>query len=118
LQRARALDGFEPPLEMADALANPPAVDFQLSFPRPPCADATAEPRQMRPLACQTRQQILKLSELHLELAFAAAGALGKDIENQLATVDNPDFESHFQITLLGRREILIENDQICLILL
>ena len=53
-----------------------------------------------------------------MQLAFVAARALGEDVEDQLAAVDDADFEGVFQIALLRRRQILINNDQVGVMLL
>ena len=84
---------LKPMLEMADALANAPSIDFQLRLAGTAGADTAAEPRQMGPLARQARQQIFELRQLDLQLALVAARALGEDIENQLTAIDDADFE-------------------------
>ncbi len=112
LQAARALDGGQAALQVADALANAPAVDFQLGFTRAAGADAAAQARQVGPLARQSRHEIFQLRQLHLQLAFVAARPLGEDVEDQLAAVDDANFEGVFQIALLRRRQILVNDDQ------
>ncbi len=67
----------------------------------------------MGPLPGQARQEIFELRELHLQLAFVAARPLGEDIEDQLAAVNHANFESIFQIALLRRRKIFIDDHQI-----
>src|SRR5258705_10019628 len=53
---------------------------------------------------------MLELRELHLELAFVTVGALRKDIENEADTIDNPAVQAFFEIPLLRRRQLMIEN--------
>ena len=48
-----------------------------------------------------------------MQLAFVAARPLGEDIENQLAAVDDANFEGIFQIALLRRRQILVDDHQV-----
>src|SRR5574341_2245107 len=97
---------------MANALANAPAVDFQLGFAGAARADPAAQSRQMGPLPGEPRQQILELRQLHLQLALVTARPLGKDIEDQLTAVDDPNLEGIFQIALLPRRELLVDDHQ------
>ena len=113
LQCAGSFDRLQPLFQMADALANAPPVDFELGFAGTAGADAAAQARQMGPLARQARQQIFELRQLDLQLAFVAARALGENIENQLAAVDDANFERRFQIALLRRRQILVDDDEI-----
>src|SRR5690606_22602718 len=104
LQSPRALDGLQAPFQMTDALANAPAVHLELGFARAARADSAPQSGEMGPLARQARQQIFELGELDLQFAFVAAGALRKDIEDELAAVDDPRFERRFQIALLRGR--------------
>ncbi len=113
LQRAGALDRFQSLFQMTDALADAPAVDFELRFTRAARADAAAQPRQMRPLARQARQQIFELCKFYLHLALVAARALGENIEDQLAAIDDAHFERRFQIALLRRRQVFVDDDEV-----
>jgi hypothetical protein len=47
-----------------------------------------------------------------LQLSFAAARVLRKDIQNKLRTVDNTALRGGFDVALLHRREVAIENNQ------
>jgi hypothetical protein len=57
---------------------------------------------------------MLKLSQFYLQLAFVALRALGKNVQNQAGTIDYLASEALLQITLLGRRKIMIKNYQRC----
>src|SRR5436305_1071447 len=75
----------------------------------------------------ETRQKILQLSQLNLQSTFAAAGALRKDIENQLRSIEYLAREQILQVTALRRRKLIVKNhrghlliltrilDQLCL---
>ena len=95
---------------MADPLSDPAPVDFQLGLAGSAGANAAAEPRKVRPLARQARQEIFQLRQLDLQFSFIAARPLGKNIQNQLTAVDDPNFKCGFQVALLGRGEILIDD--------
>ena len=54
--------------------------------------------------------QILELGEFDLQLPGLALGALGKDIQNQLAAVHNLEPQDFFEIALLGRGQVVVKN--------
>lgn len=56
---------------------------------------------------------MLELRQLDLELAFARAGALGKNIENQRGAIEHLAVKDFFQVAALGGREFVIEDDRI-----
>ena len=70
----------------------------------PPSRDIAA------PWPVKPRQQIIQLRQLHLQLAFARAGAPGENIQDQLGAVDDLDVQRFFQIALLGGRQIVVED--------
>jgi len=53
------------------------------------------------------------LRELDLELTFTGSGVAGKNVENKLSPVDYASVHFPFDIALLGRRQIVIEEDEI-----
>ena len=64
----------------------------------------------MGPLPRQPGQQVLVLSELHLEASLAGAGAAAKDIENQARAVEDLDLEDAFEVSLLRGRQFIVED--------
>ena len=64
-----------------------PLVGFQLCLARTSRADAAAESAHRLVPDRQSRQIILILRQLDLELALSGFGALGKNVENQCAPV-------------------------------
>jgi hypothetical protein len=61
-------------------------------------------------LARQARLQITELRDLDLELARQSAGALGEDIKDELAAIDNPKIKFLFEIARLRRTETVVED--------
>ena len=55
---------------------------------------------------------MIELSELHLQLAYAAAGALREDVEDQRRAVEDPAIERLLEIALLGGRERRVEDHE------
>ena len=67
----------------------------------------------MGPLARQARQQIFELRKFDLQLTLVAARALGENIQDQLAAIDDAHFERRFQIALLRRRQVFVDDDEV-----
>jgi hypothetical protein len=65
------------------------AVAFKLCLAGASGTDTTAESFQVAPLPRQTREQVLVLRQLHLELALAGPGPFREYIQNQGDAVDN-----------------------------
>src|SRR5438105_374328 len=53
---------------------------------------------------------MLQLRELNLEFAFARAGALRENVENQRGPIQNFATESQFKITTLSGRKFVVKN--------
>jgi len=65
----------------------------------------------MGPAPDQTRRQVLQARQFDLQLAFMAARALGKNLENQQGAVVDRQAEHPLQIALLGRAQGLVKQD-------
>ena len=85
-------------------------VYLQLGLAWPARTDAAAKAGQNQALPSQAWQVILELCQLDLQLALTRAGPLGKDIQDQSRTVNDLDAEDLFQIMLLGRRQLIVED--------
>ncbi|WBL36204.1 hypothetical protein O0235_00895 [Tepidiforma flava] len=53
------------------------------------------------------------LGEFDLQAAFAGAGAGRKDVEDEGGAVDDLDAEGLFEVALLGRRQFVVEDDDV-----
>ncbi len=60
---------------------------------------------------------MLKLGQFDLELAFARAGALREDIQDERGAVEDFALEDLFQVAALGRRQFVVENHGIDILL-
>ncbi len=96
----------------ANLPGNQTAVDFELFLAGATQADATALPLKMRPAAYQAGRQMFQLGEFHCQLAFRTAGALGEDVENQCAAVDDAAGKLALKIALLHARQWMVEDHQ------
>ena len=67
----------------------------------------------MLPVPRQPRQQILQLRQLDLQLAGLAVRTSRKDVEDQLAAVDDLDLGFRLQIALLCGRQGVVENNHV-----
>ena len=112
LGRALAAHDLEVARDAVDALLHPAAVGFQLRFAFAAAhADAALLPRQVAPEPRQARQQMLQLRQFDLQLAFARAGALREDVENERRAVEHLAVENLFQVAALRGRKFVVEDD-------
>ena len=56
---------------------------------------------------------MLKLRQFDLQLAFAGARALGENIENERGAVEDFAIENPLEISALGGRKLVVENNRI-----
>ncbi len=110
---ALAAQHSEPPLEQRDAAAREPAVGLELRLARAAGADAAAEALEVLPHAAHPRQVVLQLRELDLQLPLGAHGMLGEDVEDQLRAVDHAGVESVLERALLGRVELVVDEQHV-----
>ncbi len=52
------------------------------------------------------------LGQLHLQTALVGTGPPGEDVQYQRGAVDDLDAEGFFQVLLLGRRKLVIQDDR------
>src|SRR5262249_53594066 len=60
----------------------------------------------------QPGQHVIQLRQFNLQLAFAATRMFRKNIQNELRAVNHSPFGELFNIPLLNRRQIGVENNQ------
>ncbi len=113
LRRALALDARKPLAQDFRPLAEEPAVGLELRFAGSAEADAAFLPLEVGPAADETRQLMLDLRELDLQLAFGAARAEREDVEDQARAIDDAAFERALEIALLRAGERMVEDDEI-----
>src|SRR5688572_30231579 len=95
LSRALPAHGLEFLLDLIDALLDAAPVRFQLRFTFAAAhADAAFLAGQMAPKTRQPRAKMLQLRELDLQFAFASAGALSKNIEDQSGSIQHLALEN------------------------
>ena len=70
----------------------------------------------MRPHARQARQQVLVLRQLHLQLALARLGALGKDVEDQARAVEHAHAEFFLQHAHLRRGQFVVKYREVAVV--
>ena len=67
----------------------------------------------MLPHPAHAREVVLELRELDLELALGAARMLGEDVEDQLRAVDDARRERVLEAALLGRAELVVDEQRL-----
>ena len=77
---------------------------------------ATGLTGEMGPGARQPGQTVFVLRQFDLDRAFARAGVARKDVQDQRGTVEHLDLiaEGFFQLALLARGKLVVEDDQVC----
>ena len=56
---------------------------------------------------------MLQLGQLHLQLAFEAARALGEDVQDQPGAVEHAALEELLQVAFLARAQRMVDQDQV-----
>ncbi len=67
----------------------------------------------MSPKSRESREQMLELRQLDLQLAFARPGALGEDVEDERRAVENLALEDFFEVAALRGRKVVVENHRV-----
>ena len=92
-------------LESVYSIANSASIRFQFCFTRTSSTDAACESRERRILSGdQTRQQVLQLGQLDLNLSFFRLRPLCEDVEDQLRSIDHlKSVASESDLTCAGK---------------
>ena len=108
------------PLQAPDPRPQPPAVGFQLGLARAAGPDPAAArhpaaglPGQRLAPAAQPGQHVLQLGQLDLRLAFAAAGVLGEDVQDQRGPVDDLDLHHALQPPELAGGKLAVADHRV-----
>ena len=111
---------LEPATNVFDALANHALIELDLCLARAAANTDTAAlcaaaflPVQVRPTAHEPGLRMLQLCKLHLQLTFEGACPVREDVQDELRAGQHANIKRFFQITLLGRRELVIDDEQI-----
>ena len=110
--------------KLVDAFADQPPVDLQLLLAGTAGADGADRPRrgttagagdriQVRPHPRQAGVGVFQLGQLNLEFGLLGLGPRGEDIEDQLAAVHHLDANGLLQLANLGRRQVVVEDDDV-----
>ena len=54
------------------------------------------------------------MRQFYLKLALATASTAGKDIQNHLRAIEDLQVCGLFEVSKLGRGQVVIENDKVC----
>ena len=101
-------------LDPGNPILHTAAIGFELSFAFPAAhADAALLAGQVAPETCQPGQQVLKLGQLDLELAFPGLGALRENVEDQRCAVEDFAVEELLEGPALRGGEFVVKDDGI-----
>ena len=113
LRGTLAADDIEFARDFGDTILHAAAVGFQLRFTVTAHADAALLARQVTPEPRQAGEQMLKLREFDLQLAFFRACTLRKNIKNERCAIENLAIENTLEIAALRGGKFVVENDGI-----
>jgi hypothetical protein len=65
------------------------------------------------PEAAHSREVVLELRELDLELPLGALCVLGEDVEDELRAIDDASFERVLECALLRRAQFLVDEENL-----
>ncbi len=108
-------------LKLCKAAPNISPVSLNLGLTRTTKTDATGRTAcasarlscQVSPHTRQAWQTIFILSQLYLQLAFVGLGVLGENVKDECSAVHYFAVEDSFQLTLLARRQLIVEEKNI-----
>ena len=113
VQIAGFLDICEVALDRVDAVLKHAAVEFDLCFARAAKkATAAALAFQVRPGADETALLVGQVRKLDLKHAFARSRPCAKNLEDQSGSIDDLRVPRFLKITLLHRRDDVIDDDK------
>ena len=64
-------------------------------------------------MPCEAWQHVVQLCQFDLQLAFSGARVARKNVEDQLGAIDDSSLDDLFNIALLGRTEIVVEQENV-----
>ena len=97
---------------LRDALADQPAVGFDLGFARAAeKAEAAALALQMGPASDQPAALIGQMGELDLKAPFPRLRALAEDLQDQRCAVEHLHVPGALEIALLHGRKLRVDDD-------
>jgi len=119
------VDIYELLFQLGDSFLDDSSVDFELLFAGTSGADAaydscggcaagTCNAVKVRPHSRQTRIGVFELGEVNLQLCLPCFRTGGEDVEDELAAVNDLFLDNLLEVANLGRREVIIKDDDIC----
>ena len=115
------LHGGDLPAQLRHPGTDAPAVQLDLRLTGPagtnaaagrPDAPAGLAGHGLAP-ATEPGQEVLKLGQLYLGLAFAALGMLRENVQDERGAVNDLDLHDVFQTAALRRRQLAVDNDRV-----
>src|SRR3954465_14267830 len=99
--------------QLGHAAAREAPVGLELRLAGAARADTAAEAFEGLPHPPHSRQVVLQLRELDLELPLGAHGVLGEDVEDQLRPVDDARVQGVLERALLRRRQLVVDEQRL-----
>src|SRR5207302_3846427 len=96
-----------------DAVASQASIGLDLRLARPPGADAAAEALEVAPQAAHAGEVVLKLGQLHLELALCRPRVRREDVEDHGRAIHDREAELLLEVALLARGQLVVAGDEV-----
>jgi hypothetical protein len=112
LLRTHPPDVLQLPLELQEPALDLAPIGLELGFAGTSRPDSASELGHRCAPSSEPGQHVLQLRQFYLKVAFAATSMAGKNVENKLGAVDDPDWQGLFKVSELGGAEVVIEQDK------
>ncbi len=99
--------------ETGDPVTDAAPVNLEFCFTRTAGADTATETAHGHSTAGQTRQLVLQLRQLNLNLRFETARVLRENVQNQLGAVQHLQVGGLLDFAGLCRRQFPVKNEQV-----
>ena len=93
---------LEFPLDAVDSLTDLALVRLQLGLARPARPDPSPQTGQFHSPSSQSRQPVVELGQLDLQLPLPGSRTAGEDIQDELGSVDDLAIECLFDVVVAG----------------
>ncbi len=98
------------PFDLVNSLVNLALVRLQLGLSRTARPDSPTQAGQFHSPPPQSRQPVVELGQLDLQLSLPGSRTAGEDIQDELGSVDDFAVEDALDVALLGRGKVVVED--------
>jgi hypothetical protein len=100
-------------LDLAYTFKDAPAVGLEFGLTRATGPDTGTEAAELNATTAQSGKTVSQLRKFHLEHSLFRMGMLGEYVEDQCYPVHDVALEGLLKVSLLGRGEVIVEDDNV-----